>query len=1517
MRLARPLLAAIIAVGWFVPFTLQGQEASQVNMASVDISGDSLLQTYSVDELLEFQEYYQERTDQLLLEKKKLRQKGIRDMEAFLRSHPNSPILDKIIIRLAELHYEQAAHDYEAANEEYSRLLELYDQGAIQELPAEPVKDYRRALTLYQQIIDEFPESSLRDDAIYNKGVLLEELGRWEEAQAAYHQLIESSPESRYLADTYMRLGEYYFNPPVNDIEKAIEFYKKVLEYKESTRYDAALYRLGWAYYKLSDYPSAIAYFTILADDIERAKKIDPQYRYHFPAVRDEAVEYIGISFLDYGGPDLAARYFDQIGGRGYGREVLMKIGDSYLEVKEEYQNAIRAYQLLLTMYPDAPEAPQIQAKIAEAYRNLEDERMAYVRRAELFRNYSPGSEWWEKTADVEAKEKANALAERALRDNINLLLRRAEQTGDESLFFQAVSDSREYLRAFPDDENAPSMHWNMALMLDEKLGMREEAFEEYIKISNRYWNTKFQKPAAENAIAIADEAVRADTLGRPEFLPLTIGEIRENLAAQDSLRKALNLEERPLTEDEERLAFALDNYIKLFPHEPETANILAKGGALYYERHHFRQSLKYFKTLVKHFPDSPEVDYARYIIMESYFGRGDYQSTELIASRLRDVSPEYAEKANRRLAESIFLQAKTYADSMQHLKAAEEYRRVVQHAPRVEIADLALYNSALEYENAKEYRRAVEGYNDLINNYPDSEHYLNAVNNLAFDYRELEDFKNAALTYEKLADLHPDPEKAEAALYNASLSYVQAEEWRHAIDVNNEFVERFPDSEDADNLLFDNAHYYLKLNDIESANRIYEEFATKFPKSPRVVEAYYRRGEYFRSRGLMDDAIAEYDRALQKSDELSGEGLDANEYFAAEALFAKTEIKFEEFDAIDFKLPAETLARNKERKKALLRELVEGYKEVAAYGTLRLYEATYKIGLAYEEFATTWSEQDIPEADENRRIVAEKEVNETAADLYEKAFEAYKHGVELLTRLAEKHAQTTEPDTASSTERVVLEDSTVLVADRWISRCKEKISKSLYEIAELSFESVNRLLEAPPPAGISRTEELVYRNQLLTKAVSPLIEEIVAAHRRNLEEARALDLDNQWTDLSRDKIITIGNIMPSQFSALAMEALSEYGRLMEHYVGLVESGDPSALDISDQMYNILEFGKSYALAAAKGFRSTIEEARELGIDSPALANTEERLMKFVLDYHALTSDFAEQAEKHKTSYQTLLQETERLAFEDAVFTFEENYAYLAQASQEVLTFGYESSQALGMDNQYVYEIIMALIRVNPEENAPMFGLEVAEQTIPTSQAWLASRHLYVDWTAMNFDDSAWMRAHVESVETKFGMGEVKRIWMRPSAAAYDSAALAEEEIDTEVLSAMTGRPDRLYFRRSLDVDGLVVSGRLQILADDSYKLYVNNKLIARVEHREGEEVGLHVHDLSPHLVGGKNVLAVEVWDANKSGGGFEGLLRIKHIPGWEAFKERLRTSRQPDGETPRSDEAETNGNADPDQQEQ
>ncbi|MCG8606478.1 tetratricopeptide repeat protein, partial [bacterium] len=821
-------------------------------------------------------------------------------------------------------------------------------------------------------------------------------------------------------------------------------------------------------------------------------------------------------------------------------------------------------------------------------------------------------------------------------------------------------------------------------------------------------------------------------------------------------------------------------------------------------------------------------------------------------------------------------------------------FKKMALEVPTSEFADLALYNAAISLEEAKEYEKAVQTYNRLIDNYPQSENFVNALNNLAFDYRELEDYHNAARTYERLYDVQLGKEEAQVTLYNASVSYVQAKEWMNAIRVNHKYVTQYPGAEDAENLLFNNAQYYFKLNDVTSANQIYKDFASKYPGSPRSVEASYHRGMYFLENGRLDEAKVAFNEAVRLNTELDKASKETNNHFAAEGLYQLTEITFGEFKDIKFRLPVQALTQNKDVKKRLLSELTDNYTKIAAYGTVRLYKATYRIGESYEEFARAWAEQDIAETDPNKRIVAENQIFRNAADLYEQAVEAYKDGAKIIAKFVDTQA-TSDPSADTDSGKLAIADTARMEGEKWLDRNQEKISENLYAIAEMKFQSVNKLVNAPVPSGLKKLEQLVYRHQVLAKAVQPIVTDITAAHVRNIDEANQLQLENAWVESSKDRIVEVSNLIPHEYRKLSREALLGYQNVLNPYQELIENGDEAAFDLADEMGNYVELSKSLSLAASAGFRKNLEAFQEVQAAEEKIAATEEDLMQSLFEQATLMNSLSTNADLQRKRYEDLFKETEKLDYEDAFLNFDEKHFALSEAATELLEQGFQT-QELGIQNSWAQRINMALVQSNPEQYATNLGLEVKSEMIGSSSEWMVSSDYQQGWTKIEFDDDDWYNAHDEGPSAELKGADSKAIWLvniDPAQLARSDSSGVVQQVSTvgtptNDMRSLVDRPDKVYFRKSFEVEGLPVSGIVQLFLDDSFALYVNGEFVTDYKFENNSKRTIHTFEISDYLTSGKNVLAIEASDQDGSRGSMEAAVEIKNLPDWFKVQEQM-----------------------------
>ncbi|NQT23787.1 tetratricopeptide repeat protein, partial [candidate division KSB1 bacterium] len=867
----------------------------QITPAEIDTAFWDL----SLRELEGYRTFYRQELDFLQQEKDNLILRGIADGEKLLESNPDASVLDGILIRLADLYFYKEKDDFLKAMSQYDDWLETASPDPPETPPVEPQIQFTRSLSLYERIIDEFPKSQMVDDALYNKGFIYEELGDYDTAILIYESLIQKHPGSKYVPESYMRMGEYYFNPPQNELEKAISCYQKVIERRRGPRYLEALYKLGWSHYRLSKYPEAISYFTTLIESVDQLRELNSDVVVSGMMLREEAVEYVAISFIDFGGPESAESYIKQIGSPDWGFTMMQRLGDIYMNDKEDYRLAVMTYGKLRRMAKNTDQAPIIQKKIIDCYTALSEDASAFQARSNLFLDYSPNSTWWQKSQNEKLKLDVYRLTEEALRNNFHAQLKSASEINDTLAYNKAVNLGRKYLETFPEDLFAYMIRWNVALMLDTKLYRYKEALQEYLTITLAYNIDSYLdfarekglatiKDAAENAIVVADSLYRFEQRGlEVDLSGLENGDDK----SEDSM---------PFTPAAKWLAMAYDNYLKLFPFEENTPTILANAGALYYTHNQFDESIKYFKTLLRYFPDSRQAQHVQYSILETYFGKKDYDSVENLAKKIlsEDYSNEIKDKSRQRMGESIFLKAQALAEIGRSDLAAEEFLRLTLEVPQIDFADRAVFNAAREFDKDGQYHSAIRAYEQLRISYPGSSHLVEALNNLAFDYSELGEFEKGANQYAALVPLLKEGTEKKDAMYNAHVFYVKAENWRRAVETGEQYIAQYPDAEDTPTLYFRIGQYWKNLGEPFKAKQVYKAFIHQFPESLHCVEASYFLGRCSQKEDSLIQAIRMYDQAEEMNTRLKANGLPGNDFYAAEALFHGTELLQQEFEA-------------------------------------------------------------------------------------------------------------------------------------------------------------------------------------------------------------------------------------------------------------------------------------------------------------------------------------------------------------------------------------------------------------------------------------------------------------------------------------------------------------------------------------------------------------------------------------------------------------------------------------------
>ncbi|MDE0881785.1 MAG: tetratricopeptide repeat protein, partial [Myxococcota bacterium] len=237
------------------------------------------------------------------------RKSAIKAFENFVQRYPyDNEYSPQAMFRLAELYFEEAKYAYNAADEEFSVQLELFEAKKIGKEPDAPTLDLARTIKLYDTILKRFPKFERNDGVQYLLAFCLEETGEFERSLTNYEQLVTNFPDSNFVPEVWLRIGENHFTE--DRLCEALDAYRQVLNNPESSWYDKALYKVAWTHYRLDRFDAAYKRFMELIDFSDKKAEETGQSG---SDLRREAVQYVAVAAVEQGwgrpatGEDLAS----------------------------------------------------------------------------------------------------------------------------------------------------------------------------------------------------------------------------------------------------------------------------------------------------------------------------------------------------------------------------------------------------------------------------------------------------------------------------------------------------------------------------------------------------------------------------------------------------------------------------------------------------------------------------------------------------------------------------------------------------------------------------------------------------------------------------------------------------------------------------------------------------------------------------------------------------------------------------------------------------------------------------------------------------------------------------------------------------------------------------------------------------------------------------------------------------------------------------------------------------------
>lgn len=680
--------------------------------------------------------------------------------EAFLKLAPlDDPRRPGALRRLADMELERAE--------------ELLIDGARDE---DAHALYRQAITLYEDLLSEYPSHEANDAVFYQLARAQEAIGDMDSARATLGELVRQQPTSAFAEESEFRRGETLFSQ--GEYSAAADAYAAVIERgtdgAESAFLEQAWYKHGWSLFKLSEFDDSQSAFLnllrhqlLVEGDYERGamESLKPGER----EMLLDALRAMSLSFAYGEGIDDLNALLDRDTAPGFEHLLFTDLGELYRK-EERYQDAAAAYRAFVARLPNARHAPHMQLAVIDTYRDagfFEQELDAKQAFATEYALNQGDDDYWslhspDESEDVVAALKLHLTELTQYYHAGARKLKNAPHTVErDTAYVTAEHWYRAWLTSFPLIEETPETHFLLAELLFDQ--------GEFAKAVTEYEFTGYEyEPHARSS-----EAAYAALLayGRHE-------------ASVDNPEQRWNWERQSI---DSALRFAAT-----FSTHAEATRVQTDATERLYARGDLADALKAAQDLLAWQPPAPlgEQRIALLVVGNAHFDEKKYALAEgAFAQTLAleiDGAPGAASRSDvvELLAASVYRQGEAEQAVGGFAKAAEHFLRVAKVAPSSALIPTAEYEAASVLMDVKDYARAATVLQAFRSQFPGHELQRDVTRNLSVSYLESGDTSSAAGELMRLAqDPLNDSETRLAANYQAIDIYRSAEDTSNLLD--------------------------------------------------------------------------------------------------------------------------------------------------------------------------------------------------------------------------------------------------------------------------------------------------------------------------------------------------------------------------------------------------------------------------------------------------------------------------------------------------------------------------------------------------------------------------------------------------------------------------------------------------------------------------------------------------------------------------------------------------------------
>lgn len=699
-------------------------------------------------------------------------------------SDPEKPDL---LFRLAELYAEQQRYYNFRARELDEKIFLALNENKTAE--AEKMKgqqaDFQQrehkwllaAVKQYLEVADhpdKYGSYKKMDQVLFYLAYLLTQVKKEDAARRYFKRLIKDYPNSRFIPDALLSFGEYFFEN--KQLEEALKFYEKVLQYPDSRVFGYAKYKTGWVYYNLGDFKQALATFVAVIEMTEQGK--GSANKSNRMALQKEAKKDVVRSYARLPGanPEKAWPFFQKV-GKDYAMTMMEQLGELY-NSQGMFVESVKVYRNLMTIAPESPKLCRWQTEVMRNTLSITGSRAAPETVKELQRLSAVyESVKTRKGVKKDDLDECRDNTVNTLRELATVWHKEAQKTNNNDTYSLAHYLYKEFLSRFPKEKDAYVMTFYYAELLF-KLGSNGdnqkycEAGPIYTKVveMDPQPNAKYLKESAYAAVISWKNCLSVEDSAQ-DLAESQAAKRKEGAQAKD---KENRFAEQKIPDRQLQMIKAFDTYIKYVPDSKELPTIKYRKARIFYEYNHFDEAIPLFEDLVAKHKESDLAIYSANLLLDCLAIKKNFQAIERYVEVFLNMpeltkDAEFKTNLSKIKAGTIRRHIEELEKDKKYKEAAYQYNRLATEYPDDPKIDEVLYNAAVLFEKAKLIGNAIKMREALIKQKPDSTLAKKAIYLIGRNYQDIAAYELAAQNYENFATKYPGEKDASIALVSAT----------------------------------------------------------------------------------------------------------------------------------------------------------------------------------------------------------------------------------------------------------------------------------------------------------------------------------------------------------------------------------------------------------------------------------------------------------------------------------------------------------------------------------------------------------------------------------------------------------------------------------------------------------------------------------------------------------------------------------------------------------------------------